>query len=189
MNIHTQMIRLVGILLVSLCPIVVSLYIYISANKRIKSLNKARVNLEKILSLLSIKSGEFNDFDYSFLNEIESFQTVTFETNEEDFKKISNEEIESSSDDTLNNDNNKINSEDDMNITTIPNGQIDALHSYVDNHISSSTTPEEYADVEANLNNYFNRLYNQYNDSVVAQLESDVKEHLKKNMEFNLNRA
>ena len=78
MNIHTQMIRLVGILLVSLCPIVVSLYIYISANKRIKSLNKARVNLEKILSLLSIKSGEFNDFDYSFLNEIESLQLSTF---------------------------------------------------------------------------------------------------------------
>lgn len=78
MNIHTQMIRLVGILLVSLCPIVVSLYIYISANKRIKSLNKARVNLEKILSLLSIKSGEFNDFDYSFLNEIESLQLNTF---------------------------------------------------------------------------------------------------------------
>lgn len=78
MNIHTQMIRLVGILLVSLCPIVVSLYIYISANKRIKSLNKARVNLEKILSLLSIKSGEFNDFDYSFLNEIESLQLSAF---------------------------------------------------------------------------------------------------------------
>ena len=78
MNIHTQMIRLVGILLVSLCPIVVSLYIYISANKRIKSLNKARVNLEKILSLLSIKSGEFNDFEYSFLNEIESLQLSTF---------------------------------------------------------------------------------------------------------------
>ena len=78
MNIHTQMIRLVGILLVSLCPIVVSVYIYISANKRIKSLNKARVNLEKILSLLSIKSGEFNDFDYSFLNEIESLQLSTF---------------------------------------------------------------------------------------------------------------
>lgn len=78
MNIHTQMIRLVGILLVSLCPIVVSLYIYISENKRIKSLNKARVNLEKILSLLSIKSGEFNDFDYSFLNEIESLQLSTF---------------------------------------------------------------------------------------------------------------
>lgn len=78
MNIRMQMIRLVGILLISVCPIFVSLFIYFSSHKRIIAIKNARVNLEKILSLLSIKSGKFTDFDYRYLNDNEASQLRAF---------------------------------------------------------------------------------------------------------------
>lgn len=78
MIIHMQMIRLTGILFISLCPIAMSLYIYFSAHKRITAIKNVRVNLEKILSLLSIKSGNFIDFNYQYLSNFESSQLKAF---------------------------------------------------------------------------------------------------------------
>ena len=78
MIIHMQMIRLTGILFISLCPIVMSLYIYFSAHKRITAIKNVRMNLEKILSLLSIKSGNFINFNYQYLSDIESSQLKAF---------------------------------------------------------------------------------------------------------------
>ena len=116
-----------------------------------------------------------------------TYESLQDETTEDKIKeKINKKESESSSDDTL--DNNKINLEEDM-ISKIPDGQVNALHSYIDNHISSLSTSDVCAEVETNLNNYFKRLYDQYDNAVVAQLESDVKEHMKKNLKFNLSRA
>lgn len=78
MIIPMQMIRLTGILFISLCPIAMSLYINFSAHKRITAIKNARVNLEKILSLLSIKSGNFIDFNYQYLSNFESSQLKAF---------------------------------------------------------------------------------------------------------------
>lgn len=78
MIIHMQMIRLTGILFISLCPIAMSLYIYFSAHKRITAIKNVRMNLEKILSLLSIKSGNFIDFNYQYLSNFESSQLKAF---------------------------------------------------------------------------------------------------------------
>ena len=73
-----QIIRILGILLISLCPIFVSVYIYLSKYKRIKAIKNTRINLEKIMSLIHIKSGAFDDFDYNFLNEDEAFRLKNF---------------------------------------------------------------------------------------------------------------
>lgn len=78
MIIPMQMIRLTGILFISLCPIAMSLYIYFSAHKRIMAIKNVRMNLEKILSLLSIKSGNFINFNYQYLSDIESSQLKSF---------------------------------------------------------------------------------------------------------------
>lgn len=78
MIIPMQMIRLTGILFISLCPIAMSLYIYFSAHKRITAIKNVRANLEKILSLLSIKSGNFIDFNYQYLSSFESSQLKAF---------------------------------------------------------------------------------------------------------------
>lgn len=78
MIIPMQMIRLTGILFISLCPIAMSLYIYFSAHKRITAIKNVRANLEKILSLLSIKSGNFIDFNYQYLSNFESSQLKAF---------------------------------------------------------------------------------------------------------------
>lgn len=78
MIIPMQMIRLTGILFISLCPIAMSLYIYFSAHKRITAIKNVRMNLEKILSLLSIKSGNFIDFNYQYLSNFESSQLKAF---------------------------------------------------------------------------------------------------------------
>lgn len=72
------MIRLTGILFISLCPIAISLHIYFSAHKRITAIKNVRANLEKILSLLSIKSGNFIDFNYQYLSNFESSQLKAF---------------------------------------------------------------------------------------------------------------
>ena len=73
-----QIFELFGILLISLCPILISVYIYYSLLRRIKAIKKARLNLEKIISLLYIKSGEFDDFDYDYLNNNETSQLKNF---------------------------------------------------------------------------------------------------------------
>ena len=60
-----------GIVLISLCPVSISLYIYYSLCRRIKSIKKVCRDLEGISCLLYIKSGEFQPFDYDFLNKSE----------------------------------------------------------------------------------------------------------------------
>lgn len=75
-----QLVRIFGMLLLSFCPMAVSLYIYFGMVKRVNELDKVCILLKNIRQSLVFKSPNDKEYDFSrfTLNEDEIYLLKTF---------------------------------------------------------------------------------------------------------------